>query len=212
MTSFDQSKHPRTRAGTSKGGQFAVKEHSAPEAGLNASQLDAAGEDVTSLRDGVLHSFNGPALVQADSGLAQWYHDGELLHTEPRPRITDDFDRHYTREDGALVWYKGAEMYVERTDGAREWFQRGAYHRESGPARIEPDGTLEYRRDGGLHRTIGPARIVADGRQEWWRHGVRHRTDGPAAIDTNGFEYWYTDGVFQFWVDRDGHRHERNTA
>lgn len=35
MTNFDQSKHPRTAAGTSKGGQFAEKLNSAPESELS---------------------------------------------------------------------------------------------------------------------------------------------------------------------------------
>lgn len=39
MTNFDQSQHPRNSAGTSKGGQFAEKEYSAPEVGLVSSRL-----------------------------------------------------------------------------------------------------------------------------------------------------------------------------
>lgn len=37
MTGFDQSQHPRNAAGTSKGGQFAAKQNSAPEVGLGSA-------------------------------------------------------------------------------------------------------------------------------------------------------------------------------
>lgn len=41
MTSFDQSQHPRNAAGTSKGGQFAAKQNSVPEAELSEDAMDA---------------------------------------------------------------------------------------------------------------------------------------------------------------------------
>lgn len=49
MTNFDQSKHPRNSAGTSKGGQFAEKQNSAPEAALTSE--DALGWQAQAIFD-----------------------------------------------------------------------------------------------------------------------------------------------------------------
>lgn len=43
MTNFDQAKHPRTQAGTSKGGQFTPKVHSAPEVALSGEPPEVRG-------------------------------------------------------------------------------------------------------------------------------------------------------------------------
>ncbi len=76
---------------------------------------------------------------------------------------------------GSVVW----------TDENKKW------HREDGPAWIEPDGCQSWYWRGKRHRDDGPAVIRADGTQEWYQYGERHREDGPAFIGADGTQAWY---------------------
>lgn len=59
------------------------------------------------------------------------------------------------------------------SDGTKGWRVDGQYHREDGPAVIEPSGAWFWYKNGVLHRTDGPAAVYADGIEEWWIGGVQ---------------------------------------
>ena len=61
---------------------------------------------------------------------------------------------------------------VEYTNGSKEWYLNGNYHRTDGPA-------VEY----------------STGFKEWWINGELHRTDGPAVEWKNGHKQWFLNGI-----------------
>lgn len=62
-------------------------------------------------------------------------------------------------------------------DGERRWYKGGYWHREDGPAIIQPDGTNFWYQNGKLHRTDGPAIVWWDGEVAWWIAGTRYFDD-----------------------------------
>lgn len=56
------------------------------------------------------------------------------------------------------------------------WYDRGAWHREDGPAIIRRDGTTCWYLNGVCHREDGPARIIYDGARSWYYKGDRADT------------------------------------
>ena len=77
------------------------------------------------------------------------------------------------------------------TNGSKEWFLNGKYHREDGPACEYADGTKFWFLKGKLHREDGPAWEWADGTKYWYLNGKRHREDGPACEWSGGTKMWY---------------------
>jgi hypothetical protein len=60
---------------------------------------------------------------------------------------------------------------LEHSDGTREWFYKGEYHREDGPAIESSRGEYHWYRNDQYHREDGPAIERADGSKEWWLNG-----------------------------------------
>ena len=71
---------------------------------------------------------------------------------------------------------------------------KGNFHREDGPAYIDPHGTQSYYQNGELHRIDGPATIYLNGMQYFYKNGQKHRTDGPAIICPDGYQEYYQNG------------------
>ena len=76
------------------------------------------------------------------------------------------------------------------------------YHRDDGPAIIDPLNSLEEWYFMGLvHREDGPA-IISKEHKVWYNFGKLHRIDGPAIVDKDGEEYWFITGdqyTFNEW-------------
>ena len=62
-------------------------------------------------------------------------------------------------------------------DGEQRWYLNGEWHREDGPAVIQPDGTEFWFQCGKLHRVDGPAITWQDGSIAWWISGNRYFSD-----------------------------------
>lgn len=78
--------------------------------------------------------------------------------------------------------------------GNKFWYdERGAYHREGGPAVIYSYGKELWYRHGNLHREGGPA-VISGIMEEYYEYGQRHRDGGPALIYINKTEKWYWEG------------------
>ena len=60
---------------------------------------------------------------------------------------------------------------------------------------ISKNGRKKWRDEkGALHREEGPAVEGEDGFKQWWLHGVRHREDGPAVEYVDGTKEWWIKG------------------
>lgn len=97
-----------------------------------------------------------------------WRNDQQELHNEHGPAV---------------------EEYA-----VKEWFSRGVFHREDGPAVEWGNGKREWWVHGQRHRVDGPASIRADGSEEWWLNNNRHRVDGPAMENPFGVRHWWLNG------------------
>ena len=86
---------------------------------------------------------------------------------------------------------------VEVDTFSTRWYRNsmGQLHRDCGPAVERTDGAKFWYQNGQLHRTGGPAVEYADGDKSWWQNGLLHRTDGPAAEWACGRKMWYINGV-----------------
>ena len=82
----------------------------------------------------------------------------------------------------------------EYSDGFKEWFLNGKYHREDGPAWEHPNGTKQWWLNGKRHREDGPAYEHSDGFKEWFLNGKRHREGGPAVEWADGTKGWFLNG------------------
>jgi hypothetical protein len=61
---------------------------------------------------------------------------------------------------------------------------------------LHPWGGSTRRNDGQFHREGGPASINPDGYSEWWDNGDIHREDGPAIVRPEGTREWASRGQF----------------
>ena len=106
--------------------------------------------------------------------------------------MEDIFKKIWSSKD-IPVDYTGAVIWPNT--GMKEYFLKGKYHREDGPAIERLDGMQEWWWNGHIHRGGGlPAIIEPDGTEYWCRHGKIHREDGPAVVRPNGDnEYWLDD-------------------
>jgi len=109
----------------------------------------------------------------------------------------------YTKDsDGHKEWYLNGKYHredgpaIEYPDGTKAWFLNGKRHRENGPAIEQPDGTKEWYLNGKLHREDGPAIEEPDGYKAWWLNDKRHREDGPAIEQPDGTKEWYLNGKY----------------
>lgn len=57
------------------------------------------------------------------------------------------------------------------------------------------DGTKEWWVCGQWHRLDGPAVVWLDGTKIWYFKDNRHRLDGPACEYWDGYKEWYIDGI-----------------
>ena len=65
--------------------------------------------------------------------------------------------------------------HITQYDGTQYWLNdNNLFHREDGPAIIEPDGYCEYWQDGNLHRKNGPAVEWPNGMNTWYVDGKRY--------------------------------------
>ena len=80
------------------------------------------------------------------------------------------------------------------SDGTKQWFLNGNYHREDVPAHIGRDGSKCWFLNGNRHREDGPALTYSNGYKEWWLNGKLHREDGPACEWNDGSKEWYLEG------------------
>ncbi len=85
--------------------------------------------------------------------------------------------------------------------GNKYYNDSGKYHREDGPAIIEPDGSQSWFKDGNRHRDDGPAIIWQDGTQSWWKDGREYtkeefdkqtKTCDGKVIEIDGVKYKLT--------------------
>jgi len=58
-------------------------------------------------------------------------------------------------------------------NGTKEWYLKGKYHREGGPAIEWASGTKYWYLNGQLHREDGPAIEYANGDKIWYLNGQR---------------------------------------
>ena len=62
---------------------------------------------------------------------------------------------------------------VESSDGTKEWWVCGQWHRLDGPAVEYEDGSKKWRINGKLHRINGPAVEWQDGNRFWYVDGTQ---------------------------------------
>ena len=109
MTNFDQSQHPRNAAGTSKGGQFAEKQNSAPESGLSeptAVSADEANDRWLALSDETAklqQALNAARLRQTQAGLVNFAHNIKAAAPDAKT-VELAIDEAYMPED--QKWFK----------------------------------------------------------------------------------------------------------
>ena len=84
---------------------------------------------------------------------------------------------------------------IEWSDGDKEWYLNGKWHRTDGPAVERADGDKHWFLNGKYHRIDGPAVEYFNGSKVWCLNGKRHRTDGPAIEGADGSKAWYLNGI-----------------
>ena len=96
------------------------------------------------------------------------------------------------------------------SNGTKEWYLNGKWHREDGPAVEYANGDKSWYLNGKCHREDGPAVEYADGTKQWWLNGERHREDGPAYEDPFGTKKWFLNGepvhpetLVDLWLERE---------
>ena len=77
------------------------------------------------------------------------------------------------------------------SNGTKEWYLHGNFHREDGPAIEGANGTKQWYLHGERHREDGPTVELADGDKFWHLDGFLHREDGPAVEWADGAEEWW---------------------
>ena len=60
--------------------------------------------------------------------------------------------------------------------------------------KVYTNGTKQWYLNGKFHREDGPAIECADGTKHWYLNGKVHREDGPAFEGANGVKLWYLNG------------------
>ena len=89
------------------------------------------------------------------------------------------------------------------TDGNKEWYLNGKFHRVDGPAVEYANGYKAWWLNGKRHRVDGPAIEGADGYKAWCLNGKYHRIDGPAIEYADGSKSWWLNGKeyteIEFW-------------
>ena len=82
---------------------------------------------------------------------------------------------------------------ITNSNGDKEWWLNGKWHRKNGPAREFKNGTKHWYLNDKRHREDGPAVERANGTKYWYLNGNFHREDGPAVE--------YADGTKQWWLN-----------
>jgi len=91
-----------------------------------------------------------------------------------------------------MITYK-----VEVTDKASKWYnEKKQLHRLDGPAIEYADGAKIWFQNGAYHRIDGPAVELSDGYKVWYQNGLRHRLDGPAIEYPDGDKEWWIEGKY----------------
>jgi hypothetical protein len=65
------------------------------------------------------------------------------------------------------------KLPITNTVGNQYWYQKGLFHRVSGPAVISSGGHQSWWKNDRLHREDGPATVWSDGYKEWYLRGKR---------------------------------------
>ncbi len=98
--------------------------------------------------------------------------------------------------------YKDGKYTIrEYSNGNKEWYLNGKYHREDGPAIENSDGNKLWYLNGKLHRENGPAIECSNGNKHWFLNGMLHRENGPAIECSNEYREWYLNGKKIFYFE-----------
>lgn len=84
---------------------------------------------------------------------------------------------------------------IESSNGTKEWYLNGEFHREDGPAIEYLNGCKEWWVNGRHHRIDGPAIDAPHSFKAWYLNNKRCRLDGPAYEGIHGDNYWFINGI-----------------
>jgi hypothetical protein len=109
-------------------------------------------ENTTCFYKCVLHRENGPAVINDEDKIYEWYFNG-VLHRENGPAVISPLGKY--------------------------WYRHGVYHRVDGPAIEFVNGKTVWYYEGKLHREDGPAVADAKSGDQYWIHGVKQSFNDP---------------------------------